>query len=220
VAKQKIFTLINGSSVHTAPKTKIIPADLVATIQDAAGVLESIKKDAEAYRLKVAEESEGIKEKGFKAGYEDGFESWTEHLVSFEKKLEGVQKEIQQAVIPLALKAAKKIVGREIELSEDVIVDIVAANLKAVSQHKKIIIYVNKKEIDTLEKNKPRLKELFERLEGLSIQARDDIAPGGCIIETEVGIVNAQMEHRWRGLEKAFEGLVKAAPENLKPTSE
>ncbi len=213
---QKLFTLIYGDRIHLAPKKKVIPASELSTLQNALEILEHIKQDAEKYRMQVAKESEELKENAFKEGYEDGFKQWTEHLAQFEIKLEALHKEMQQAIIPIALKAAKKIVGREIELSEDTIVDIVASNLKAVTQHKKITIYVNKKELDILEKNKPRLRELFEHLESLSIRPRDDVAPGGCIIETEIGIINAQMEHRWRILEKAFDALLKAAPENLK----
>lgn len=213
---KKLFTLIHGDRIHAAPNKKIIPANEVATLQEATEVLDHIKKDAEQYRFQVAKEGEGVKEHAFKVGYEDGFKQWTEHLANFEKQLEALHKEMQQAIIPIALKAAKKIVGREIELSEDTIVDIVASNLKAVAQHKKITIYVNKKELDILEKNKPRLRELFENLESLSIRPRDDIAPDGCIIETEIGIINAQMEHRWRVLEKAFEALIKTSPETLK----
>lgn len=212
----KFFTLIFGDRVQTAPKTKVIPAADLSALLDASQVQACIKEDAEKYRLQVAKESEGLKENGFKEGYEEGYKQWAEFLANFEKQLESLHNEMQQAIIPVALKAAKKIVGKEIELSENVIVDIVASNLKAVTQHKKITIYVNKKELETLEKNKQQLRDLFEHLESLSIRARDDIAPGGCMIETEIGIINAQMEHRWKVLEKAFEALVKSTPEKLK----
>ncbi|WP_068470719.1 HrpE/YscL family type III secretion apparatus protein [Candidatus Protochlamydia phocaeensis] len=211
---KKFFSLIYGDHIHIAPKTKHIPADNFSTLLEAGEVLEHIKQDAEKYRMQVAQECEEIKEKAHKEGYEEGFAKWAEHLVNLEKEIESVHKELQQLVIPVALKAAQKIVGREIELSEDVIVDIVAANLKAVAQHKKITIYVNKKDLEILEKNKPRLRDLFESLESLSIRPRDDVAPGGCVIETEIGIINAQLEHRWRVLEKAFEKLAK---NNIEP---
>lgn len=210
---KKLFTLIHGDRILVAPNKKIIPSEELSTLQQAVEVLQHIKEDAEQYRTQVAKDNEQIKENAFQEGYKDGFEQWAEHLVQFEKKLEDLNKEMQQSIIPIALKAAKKIVGREIELSESTIVDIVASNLKAVTQHKKITIYVNKKELDILEKNKPRLRDMFEHLESLSIRPRDDITPGGCVIETEIGIINAQIEHRWIILEKAFESLFKTAPE-------
>jgi len=213
---KKFFTLIYGERIQAAPKEKIIPAGDLSLLQNASEVLAHIKADAEKYRLQIAKESEILKENSFKEGYDEGYKQWAELLVSFEKQLEALHKEMQQVIIPVALKAAKKIVGRELELSENAIVDIVATNLKAVTQHKKITIYVNKKELDLIEKNKQRLRDLFENLESLSIRPRDDIAPGGCIIETEIGIINAQMDHRWKVLEKAFESLMKSAPSKQK----
>lgn len=208
---KKFFTLIDGKRIHVAPNAKIIPAAEFSTLQEASEVLDQIKQDANDYRLQTAKESEKLKENAFKEGYEEGFKKWAEQLTQFEKQLEALRQDMQKAIIPVALKAAKKMVSREIEQSEDVIVDIVADHLKAVVQHKKITIYVNKKQLDILEKHKPRLRELFEHLESLSIRSREDIALGGCVIETEVGIINAQIEHRWRVLEKAFEALMKTS---------
>ncbi|MFI0435840.1 MAG: HrpE/YscL family type III secretion apparatus protein [Parachlamydiaceae bacterium] len=213
---KKIFTLIHGDRLLIAPKHKIISADQLSTLQDAGEVLEHVKQDAEKYRMEVAKDCERLKEEAFKEGYEEGLKRWGEQLVEFENKLRAIQKETQQAIIPIALRAAKKIVGREVELSEEAIVDIVASNLKAVAQHKKITIYVNRKELDILEKHKPRLRDIFESLDSLSIRPRDDIASGGCVIETEIGIINAQIEHRWRVLEKAFDTLMKASPDQIK----
>jgi type III secretion protein L len=64
---------------------------------------------------------------------------------------------------------------------------------------------VNKKDLEILERNKSRLRELFEHLESLSIRSRDDISSGGCIIETDAGIVDAQIERRWDILAQALE---------------
>ena len=114
----------------------------------------------------------------------------------------------------MALKAAKKIVGRELEVSEDATVEIIANSLKAVAAHKKIIIWVCKTDIDRLERRKDRLKEVFEHLESLSIRPREDIEPNGCVIETESGIINAQLEHKWEALAKAFASLIEKQPQD------
>lgn len=208
----KFFTLIHDAHVRRAPKSKVIPAESFSTLLEAKEVLDQIKKDAELYRLEVVKECEHLKEQALQEGYEEGFKKWSEHLVQLEEETQRVYKEIEKLIIPVALKAAKKIVERELELSDTVIVDIVAANLRAVSQHKRVTIYVNKKDLESLEKQRPRLREIFEALESLSIRDRDDITPGSCTIETEIGIINAQMEHRWHLLEKAFKSLIKQSP--------
>jgi type III secretion protein L len=207
--KKKFFSLIHNGTFRLAPKTKIIPQAELESMLEGHEILEKIKKDAEDYRLEVAKECETLKEAAKKEGFQEGFKQWAQQTALVEQEIIKVRGELEKFLVPVALKAAKKIVGREIELSDDTIVDIVSNTLKAVSQHKKITIYVNRKDIDALEKNRPRLKDIFESLEVLSVRERNDISHGGCIIETEGGIINAQLENQWRVLENALEMFFK-----------
>lgn len=211
--KKKFFSLIHGDSVHAAPETRIISASEFSKAMEAYQVLEEVKKDALKYRQEVAEEVEKLKEQAQKEGFEEGFKKWLEQIANVEEEVIKVRKETEKVALPVALKAAKKIVGRELELSENAIVDIVSNSLKAVVTHKKITIYVNKKELEAMEKNRPRIKELFENLEILILRERADVESGGCIIETEGGIINAQLENQWRILENAFEKMMKKQQE-------
>lgn len=209
MTNKKFFTLIHGDSVHLAPEAKIIDADSYSTACNAYELLEKVQNDAELFKAEVLIEAEKYKEQSQKEGFEEGFKQWADHLARLEEEIKKVRKELEKAIIPVALKAAKKIVGREIELSENVIIDIVANSLKVVSTHKKIVIYVNKKDLETLETNKGKLKDLFENLEAFSLRERADIQPGGCVIETEGGIINAQIDNQWRIMENAFEVLIR-----------
>lgn len=206
----KFFTLIFGDRIHKAPQTKVLPAEEFSILISAQEVLQKVQEDAKEYKLDVAVESEKLKEQAQIDGFNEGFKRWAEHVVLLEQQIESVRTEMSKMVIPVALKAAKKIVGREIELKEDTIVDIVVNNLKAVAQHKKITIYLNRKDQVIVEENRPRLKAVFENLEALSIRERPDVKPGGCVIETEGGIINAQIDQLWVALENAFASLVKA----------
>ncbi len=206
---KKVFTLIHGDKVHLGPKKKILKAEEISEALTAVEMLDKVKEDAEKYRHEVAVESEKIKEEAQKEGFEEGFKKWAEHIVGLEKEIQNVRQDVEKSIIPVALMAAKKIVGREISLSQDTIVDIVSTNLKAVAHHKKIKIYANKNDLEILEKNKNKLKQVFEGLESLTLVEKNDVAPGGCIIETEGGIINAQLENQWRVLEKAFQTLIK-----------
>lgn len=212
---KKFFSLIYGDKNQISANSRIIPADAIAQLMDASEVLEKVKSDAERYKLDVAKECEKLKENAQAAGFAEGYQTWAEHVAKLEREIIRVRTDMEQLLIPVALKAAKKIVGREIELSDDTIVDIVSNSLKAVSQHKKITVYVNKKDLEPLEKSRSRLKEIFESLEILSLRERADIARGGCIIETEGGIINAQVENQWSALERAFASLMRQKKEDI-----
>lgn len=213
---KKLFSLIFGDQVRAAPKTKVIPAAEFSTLLNAKEIQDRAKIDAEKYHLHIAKECEQIKENAYNEGYSEGYKQWSEHLAKLEEEIAAAHKNLEQLILPVALKAAKKIVNKEIELAPETILDIVMANIKSAAQHKKILIFVNKIDWETLEKNKKRIKDMFEDLQSLSIRPREDIEPGGCVIETEIGIINAQLSHRWQVLEKAFEKLIKTSPESLK----
>lgn len=212
---KKLFSLIYGNKNAVSATSKILPAENIGQLLDAKEVLDKVNVDAEQYRLDVAKECETLKAHAQQEGFAAGFQQWAEHVAKLEKEIIKVREDLEKLLIPVALKAAKKIVGREIELSEDAIVDIVSNSLKSVSQHKKITIYVNKKDLESLEKGRPKLKAIFESLEALSVRERGDIIRGGCIIETEGGIINAQLENQWNAIEKAFTHLMKNSKRQL-----
>lgn len=209
---KKFFSLIHGESIHIAPNTKVIPEESISKLIDAQEVLEEVKKDAEQYKKEVVTEIEKLKAQAQKEGFEQGYADWIEKITILEKEIKKVRTDTQAIIVPIALKAAKKIVGREIEASEKTVVDIIANSLKSVSQHKKIRIYVNPKEFDTIEESRDKIKRIFENLEALSILPQDDVDPGGCVIETEGGIINAQLENQWMILENAFQKLINLQP--------
>lgn len=199
--------MIYGSTVKQAPASKIVPADSIAKLLSAEEVLHAIKEDAERYRKEVIAECEALKTQAEQEGFAEGYKQWTLQLAKMEEEIARVRDEMQKMVMPIALKAAKRIVAAELTQAPNAILDIVAGALKSVAQHKKIVIYVCRSDLEVLEQGKGKIKDIFESLESLSIRERDDIEQGGCIIETEGGIINARLKDRWRNLEAAFESL-------------
>lgn len=206
---RKFFSLISGKEVRIAPGQKVIPSEEFSELENASDILKTVKAESLAYRQEVAIEAELTKESAFQEGFQEGLVSLNKHLFALDQELKILREEVQKNILPLALKAAKKIIGEELRLHPDRIVDIVLTSLKPVTQHRKIVIYVNKVDLDMLEANKNKIRSIFEHLESLSIQERSDVEPGGCMIETEAGIINAQLENQWRALEAAFESFMK-----------
>ena len=58
------------------------------------------------------------------------------------------------------------------------------------------MIYVSNQQIEFLEKLKVEGKVEFDFLEKVKLIGNDKILPGGCIVETNYGEVDAQIEQR------------------------
>lgn len=205
----KFFSLIFQGELHPAKGKKILRKEEYSTILSAEEVLEKAKEDSAALLKQAELDSISLRKKAEEQGYDEGLSRFNEHLVRFDQEIARLRHEMQQMVLPLVIKASQKIVGKQLELNPETIVDIVMQALAPAVQNHRITIYVNKEDKDILEANKPRLKEILEQVDSFSIQERADIEKGGCIIVTEAGIINATMENQWRALEAAFNKYMK-----------
>jgi type III secretion protein L len=205
----KFFSLIYQGEIHTATEEKIIPKEEYSLLLEGKEIIEKAKKDAKDLHANTQEECKELRKQAKEEGFAEGLALFNEQLLFFDSELKKIRHETTQAVIPLALKAAKKIVGKELEIQPETIVNIVIQALGPITQNHRIKIYVNKADRDILEANKSKIRDILEQVESLTILDRPDISPGGCIIETEAGIINATIENQWRSLESAFERYMK-----------
>ena len=204
----KYFSLFDDETIGAAPKKKIIPAEEFSTLEEAIEIVKRVKKEEVIYRKKIEDECELLKKQAYEDGYQKGLEKFNEALAKIDAEIKRLHEDFQKKLLPIALKAAKKILGEELQLHPERITDIVIQALKPVTQHHHIKIYVHPKDLAILEKDKEKIKKIISHIESFSIQERNDIEPGGCIIETEAGIINAQLENQWRAMEAAFKSLM------------
>jgi type III secretion protein L len=204
----KIFALIHKESSHIHPQEKIIPQKSFSCLLEAQELIEEVKKDCLNYKQEALDSCEKVKNEAQEKGFDKGLANWSDQIAYLEKSIQDANNAAEKLIVSVALEAAKKIVKKEISLNHDTIVDIVKGSLKSVSSHRKIILHVNPKDYEALNSKKKLLEENFEKLESLSINAKDNIEPGGCVIETEQGIINAQWSKQWEALELAFNKLL------------
>lgn len=205
----QLFSLIFQGSVRTSSSKKVIPAEDFSTLIDALQILEKAKQDAAKLLEDTKEECLSLKKAAQEEGFQEGLVQLNDHVISLDQEKKRLRHEMNKLILPLALKAAKKIVAKELETRPETIVDIVMQALTPVIHNRRITIYVNKGDKDLLETEKSHIREKLENIESLLIKERDDVSPGGCIIETESGIINAAIENQWRAIESAFERHLK-----------
>ena len=201
------FFSFSKEEIHPAPEKKIIPAEDFSILIDANEILEKAKEEIVNLKEKTSKECETLKEEAKKEGFDEGLEVLNEHILKLDKTIKSLNEEYEKKVLPIALKAAKKILYAELKTNPEAIVNIVKGALKPISQHVKVKIFVNKQDLDILEKEKAKIKEILDQVQSFSIEERNDIEPGGCIIETEKGIINAQLENQFRAIEAAFQAF-------------
>ncbi len=201
----KLFSLIYQGDIHPSTDKKTIPAEEYSTLVSAMQILEKAREDVAKLFQETEKECQTLRKNAEEEGAQKGLEKLNEHIFFLDNELKALRHNLQQMVLPIALAAAKRILGKELETFPETIVDIVLQAIAPISESRRVTIYVNKDDKEYLDAEKPKLKEILEQAEILTIQEKADVERGGCIIQTEGGMINATIENQWRALERAFE---------------
>ena len=110
----KYFSLLSGEEVRPAPGHKIIPSNEFSTLKDAAEILEVVKRESEEFKRNTLIEAEKIKALAFEEGFQDALTSLNQHILMLDDALHQVREDVQKRILPIALKAARKIMGEEL----------------------------------------------------------------------------------------------------------
>lgn len=173
-------------------------------IADAETEAAKIKQRAQ----KVLNEVEAVREKarkeGFAAGESKGLSQVTEKLVKLEAIKEKFYRETEKDIVKLVVAIAEKVIGKIVEDRPDVIRDVVRQALER-SIGDRITVRINPDDYKTLVKENVEFRDVLDRTKRLHFKEDDTIAKGGCVVETEVGTIDAQIETQLDAIRKALE---------------
>lgn len=209
------------SNVDLAPKNQ--PEELPPLIdmekveQEAAAILAQARTQADELIAQAHSRTEQIErdayEKGHATGYQDGyqkglqvakaneeqarrqFDHAAENLLQEIDSLQSyVYRETEKEMIGLAVEIAEKLVGRQLDIRPDTIVDLAKNACVQARDSKQIVLYVSPEQLDAVKVRQDEIEELFYRSEHFVVAADPGITAGGCRVETECGYIDAQRE--------------------------
>lgn len=205
----KFFSLLTDEIVTPAPDAKVIPKKDFEALLSAKELLTETEEQHEEFLERLEQERQSALEKGYEDGYQKGLESLNEHIIALNEEMKTIRLAMQQKIVPIALKAAQRIVGNALDMKPETVVDIVQQALIPAKEAHEIKIYVAKEDMARIEKAKSTLRKTLDHVELFVVEQRADISPGGCVIETENGIINATIENQWKALEGALKKVLK-----------
>jgi len=172
-------------------------------IQEAKEDAQRIKDEAREILAQVGDEMERSKKQGHEQGYQEGLEQAMELLVRVKELREKLFSDNEREMVKLVFEIAEKIIGREFRENDKAIMNVIRLAISdAVGD--KIYIRVNPQDNEKIRKSE---SDLFSKAEaGKTIIFREDeaVKPGGCIVETEIGTIDAQLETQLSAIKKAL----------------
>lgn len=204
---QGIGNLIKGNGRKIAGnlgvKQKVIKNQIVSANKEAARILEEAEEFAAEIRREAQTEAENLKAEAHREGTENALTEFEGHLIETREIREKVWRETEKDLLRLAVRLAEKIVGREIKKDDKTIIDIISTALQNARQQEKLTVRVNPKDLPTVEREAEKFA-LGGRVQFIDFVADPRVASSGCLIESEVGTIDARLETQLRVLERAL----------------
>jgi type III secretion protein L len=193
----------NGRSAgNSASKQKIVKNQIVSAQMEAARILEEAEDFAAEIRREALAEAEDLKTQAFREGTENALTEFERNLIESREIREKVWRETEKDLLRLAVRLAERIVGREIEKDDKTIIEIISTALQNARQQEKLTVRVNPKDLPTIEKETEKFSS--GRILFIDFVADPRVESSGCLIESEVGTIDARLETQLRVLERAL----------------
>lgn len=189
----------NGSAM---PKQTVVKNQIVTAQREAARILEEAEEFAAEIRREARAEAEDLKTQAYREGTENALTEFERNLIESREIREKVWRETEKDLLRLAVRLTEKIIGREIEKDDKTIIEIISTALQNARQQEKLTVRVNPKDLPTIEKQTRNLGS--GRIQFIDFVADPRVSSSGCLIESEVGTIDARLETQLRVLERAL----------------
>ena len=196
-----MFRLSEGS-LRPAAGEKIIKAGEHALFLEAENLLHAAREKAASMEKEAEEAYLQKKEEGYQDGLEEGKLEHAEKMM--ETILSSVEfiESIENTLVSVVNQAIRKIIG---ELDEkERIVQIVRTALSSVRGQQKVTVRVSPADEPAVSEALSAMTAASSGAAFLSIVADARLSKDACILESELGVVDASLETQLKALENAF----------------
>lgn len=209
-------TPMQQSSVRPGPTTSIgppakpkaaaiIPREHVDANIEARRIKQEAYDEAERVRQEAEASAEVTRQQGYDEGYQEGLAAYTEQTTRALLQLKESEAAIEGEFIKLVRACVEKVLGQEIKLNPDAVTGIVRMALQDARQQREIIVRVHPDDVESLNKNKRKLLEVLARANAVEIREDQTIARGGCIVMTELGMIDASLNRQLDAIAAAID---------------
>ncbi|OJH39320.1 FliH/SctL family protein [Cystobacter ferrugineus] len=186
------------------PRPGVMNAEVFEARQSAQAILEEAQREKERILAEAQREREDILAKAREQGRQEGLSQVTELMVRAKMHAGELLAQQERDVVALGCKIAEKIIGRDLERDPSLLVDICAKAIEELRNARAVVLRVNPKSAAVLRARKAELMELIGRAVDVAIREDPDVAPVGCIVQTEFGTVDAQLPTQFEMLQNVL----------------
>jgi type III secretion protein L len=191
-----------GTAASSFGGPKVVRGNAYDATIDATGIIDAARDEARRIVELAGQERQAILEDARREGYEEGLQLWIAAVREANSVRDRRLDENEPELIRLALRIAQKIIGQELHLNPQATVSIVRECLQWVRRERSLTLRVSSSELDFLRERIDVLRDAAGPNRSIELTADPAIGPGGCLIESEFGVIDARLETQIRCMEE------------------
>lgn len=194
--------ILKGGGAPGEGEPRIVKRSVYESGRGAEEILDEARAEAERLIAEAREETASIRENAVAEGRAEGLRAWNERIVAATSARDKALAEAEREILQLAVHIAEKIIGEQLRLDPETTVSIVREALKSARRDKDVTIEVHPDAVAVVEARLDELRRNSPQGALFGVRGDASIAPGGCVVRTEAGTVDAKLESQLACLEE------------------
>jgi len=190
------------------PSVRVIPAAAYALWQEADALIEAAQADAAAIRAAARDAFDAERVRGHREGVEAARLEAAEQMITNVGSTIDYFEKVEQRMTELVLQCLRRIAAGFDDRQR--VITVVRGALAAVRNQKQITLRIAPDRLDMLKAATDELLAAYPGIGYLDLVPDSRLHGDACIVETEIGIVEASMESQIAALGKAFARILGA----------
>lgn len=193
---------LEKSSASIVPTARVLKKDDHAFLIEGQKILEAARHEAALIKQQAEAEAEAKRQEGFRKGQEEGKAAIAEHIVETMSQSAAYFARVEDVMVDLVIRAVRHVIGEfnEREVAERV----VRRALESTRNENQVTVRVPPNQADQLKTRIASIVQTFPKIQFFDIQADGRLPENGCVLETEIGVVDASLETQLKAIEKAL----------------
>lgn len=197
--------ILNNVQLELDPTCKVLKADDYVVYLEAQEIVKAAQQQAAGIAEEARLAFEQEKKRGYQEGLAESKAEQTDHMLKVVSRTINYLSDIENTLANILLSGVKKIIGEFDQ--EELAISLVKNALQHVRNEKHVTIRVPSAQYSAVQ---VRLNTILAEYKGvgfIDLVADPRLSSGDCIMESEIGVVDASVDVQLRALQKRFDSL-------------
>ena len=196
------FVEIKTDNLKLTPGLKVLKAQDYTRYLDSQHLVDAANAKAESIIEQAQQAYEAEKQRGYEAGMEQAKIENAQILIETVAKGNQYYLQVENKMTEVVLEAVRKIINTFDDVNTTT--RVVKEALYLVSNQKQVILHVHPDQVAEVKENIANVLSEFPEVGYVDVVADGRLKNGGCILETEVGIIDASIDGQLQALKQAM----------------